>query len=130
MPVITVGEREEILREIVNEFMLPVLNKKGNDYTRYNTEAEEGSSNSNFVGLSQMIGDEYIDKYRVWSVFFLKHIQAIMTWISAREVESEAIEGRLTDSMNYLFILWSMLIEDELVDDPRGATDPKKPRTS
>lgn len=130
MPVITVGEREEILREIVNEFMLPVLNKKGNDYTRYNTEAEEGSSNSNFVGLSQMIGDEYIDKYRVWSVFFLKHIQAIMTWISAREVESEAIEGRLTDSMNYLFILWSMLIEDELVDDPRGTTDPKKPRTS
>jgi hypothetical protein len=118
--VITVREREEFLQAIVNKYMLPTLNTKGRDYTAYNAETKKKSANSNFSGLSEMMGDTHIDKFRVWSIFFLKHIQSILTWVATREVKSEKIEGRLTDALNYLVIFWSMLVEEGVIEDPRG----------
>ena len=119
MAIITVEDREEFLGNIVKKYMLPVLSQKGRDYTAY-TADEDGkvSANANFSALAEMLSDPNIDKYQVWSVFFLKHIQAILSWVATRSVESEEIEGRLTDALNYLVILWSMLVEDDTIEDP------------
>lgn len=119
MPVITVADRESFLEAIVKKHMLPVLAAKGRDYTAYNSEAHAKSANSNFIGVSEMLGDGHIDKFRVWSVFFIKHVQSILTWVATRTVTSEKIEGRLVDALNYLIIFWSMLVEDGVVPDPR-----------
>lgn len=117
--VISVADREEFLAAIVKKHMLPIMAAKGRDYTAYNAEAKAKSANSNFVGVAEMMGDSHIDKYRVWAVFFTKHLQSILTWIATRSVASEKIEGRLVDALNYLVILWSMLVEDGVVADPR-----------
>lgn len=117
--VISVADRKAFLEAIVAKHMLPVLDAKGHDYTAYNAEAKAKSANSNFAGVSEMLGDGHIDKFRVWAVFFIKHIQSILTWVATRKVESEKIEGRLTDALNYLIIFWSMLVEEGVVKDPR-----------
>ena len=116
-------ERAAFVQAVVKKYLLPVLAAKGNDYSSYATERYGGSAHANFMALADMLGDPAVDKYRVWLIYFGKHLQSVFTWMRARAVASEPLTGRITDLLNYLLIFWMMLVEDGLAEDPRGVTD-------
>lgn len=120
--VIKSSDRREFVMAIVDKYLMPVLDAKGRDYTDYVTEKYGGSSTANFSAISDLLGDTSFDRYRVWAVYFCKHLQSIFTWLRSRTMESESLDSRLLDAINYLLILWMMLTEDGLVKDPRTTT--------
>ena len=46
-------------------------------------------------------------------VYLLKHIDGINAYIDGHKSQRETVEGRITDAIVYLFLLHSMLTEDE-----------------
>ena len=51
---------------------------------------------------------------QAWAVFFLKHIDAITTFMTKPDLPvSEAPEGRFCDALNYLKLGWALLKERE-----------------
>lgn len=80
-----------------------ILQTKGLDYTRH-----EEDRLSNFKRSALAIG---IDPLQVWAIFFNKHVDAVMAFIKTGKVESEAIEGRLDDIVNYIYLLEGLLKE-------------------
>ena len=73
--------------------------------------------NSNFsrVGsvLKGVLSGPADEKYKVWAVYFYKHVDSILAWLSGRKLEKEGIESRIHDCLNYLEILLSMIKEEE-----------------
>ena len=104
-------ERIDLVRAIVEKRLIPVLNAKGPDYAGKDEEV-----NRNFFQVANRLG---VDQYRVWGVYFFKHVMAIETWLRSGALLSEPLEGRIVDAINYLLILWSMLLETDKVSDPR-----------
>ena len=48
---------------------------------------------------------------QVWSVYFHKHIDSIMTFVKKGELKSESIDSRIHDSINYLLLLNGLIKE-------------------
>jgi hypothetical protein len=124
----SVEERLDVVNAIIGRYVHPIMTAKGRDYTEYLVHTEGGvkgihvtSANANFQGVADLLSSRQgIDKYVTWAVYFVKHIQAILSWVCTRQVKSEPIESRMADAINYVFILWSMLVEDAIVEDPRN----------
>jgi len=95
-------ERQKITKELF-DWCLEVLERKGKDYL--NGE----SANSQFKNLSEQLG---ISVTQVWAVLFSKHITAIMNYVKNGQTESEPIESRILDAINYLAILNAIIKED------------------
>lgn len=106
-----IEERIEFVREKVEKVLIPILQKKGKDQTCL---SDNNDTNVNFKIISDFIGNKNIDKYQILLVYFVKHLLSIMTWIRTRELESEGLDSRIADAINYLLILWSMIEEDDL----------------
>lgn len=93
------------LNEFVDRFIdqqKDILKTKGHDY------AGEGDRLSNFKRVGQAIGQ---DALVAWAVYFLKHVDSILTFVRERKLASEPIEGRLLDAANYC-ILGAALVEE------------------
>jgi hypothetical protein len=80
-----------------------ILSSKGLDYTRH-----EEDRLSNFKRSAAAIG---LDPLQVWAIFVNKHLDAIMAFIKTGKAESEAIEGRFDDVINYMYLGEALLIE-------------------
>jgi len=102
-------ERVCFVKQVLEGYCLPVLRRKGPDYSGIE------NVNHNFEEGAERLG---VDKYVIWAVYFFKHMMALESWLKSRKLESEGLEGRLTDLINYLFILWSMLAEDKIISYP------------
>jgi hypothetical protein len=111
---LTIKQRAQLMKHLFDTKLIPVLAVKGEDYSRYASK-EATKANANFGALADMFKGSKLDKYHVWAVFMMKHIQAILTWVSQRKLEDEGIQGRFTDATNYLMIGWTMLIEDGVI---------------
>lgn len=81
-----------------------VLRTKGNDYTQGNDGAY-GTLKSFFVSAE----DIDLPPYKVLYVLLAKHLAAIKSFIKRGQVESEPIEQRIVDAVNYLFLLYKMI---------------------
>lgn len=81
---------------------MELLNKKGSDYS------SETDRLSNFKQISDKVK---IDPMKVWAIYFTKHLDAIYKFVSTGRLESEPIEERFKDAINYL-ILGYMLIKE------------------
>lgn len=57
----------------------------------------------------------------VWLIYFLKHIYAIISFCVKGKVESEPIQGRITDAINYLVLLEGLV--EEQTPPPQEAED-------
>lgn len=108
-------DRLELIREMFEQCNIPLLDKKGHDYSG------DEDANANFKIIASRMKAE-IDKYDVWQVFFEKHILAIYTWIKDRKVKSESLTERIVDASNYLFILYTLVCEDGIVGCDRTET--------
>lgn len=80
-----------------------ILKTKGSDYTRH-----EEDRLSNFKRSAAAIG---LTPLQVWAIFFNKHHDAIMAFIKTGKTESEGIEGRIDDCINYLYLLEAIIKE-------------------
>lgn len=83
-----------------------ILKTKGADYTRH-----EEDRLSNFKRSAAAIG---LTPIQVWAIFANKHWDAIMAFIKTGKTESEAIEGRLDDVINYIYLLEALIREDAI----------------
>lgn len=82
-----------------------ILKQKGADYTRHSADRL-----ANFKRGAEGLG---LSPLQVWAVYFSKHVDAIMSFVKTGKVESEAIEGRFDDAINYLY-LGEALIREQL----------------
>lgn len=96
-------EFRELLDE-VHQKCVELNETKGHDY------AGDEDALSNFKEAAARLG---IEKEKVWAVYADKHWQAVMTFCSQGQVESEPIEGRLLDVILYCQLLLGMIREDQ-----------------
>ena len=82
------------------------LDFKGHDYTG----AAEEDALANFKLVAHTTG---LTPLQVWSVYFHKHVDAIMTFIKKGELKSETIDSRILDAINYLLLLNGLIKETE-----------------
>ena len=56
---------------------------------------------------------EYLNlpEEKVLMVYLLKHIDGIASYIDGHDSQREPVEGRITDAIVYLFLLWGMFDE-------------------
>lgn len=81
-----------------------LLTQKGHDYTQ-GAVGDEGRL-KNFYSGADRIG---ISPMQVLATYMYKHWSAIETYVAKGKVESEAIEERIADAVNYLFLLYKMI---------------------
>lgn len=107
-------DKFDLLVEAARTRQDEILRTKGADYTR-----KDPDRLANFKNNAKGIG---ITAMQVWAVYFMKHIDAIMTYVQTGKVESEAITGRLDDAHNYLYLLEAMIDEQDECEpnDPIG----------
>jgi hypothetical protein len=80
-----------------------VQKAKGADY------AKESDRLANFRQASEQLG---LPMRQVWAVYFWKHVCAVLNHARRGKVESEPIEGRLQDLINYA-CLYAMIVAEE-----------------
>jgi len=98
-----------------------LLTQKGHDYTQ-GSKGDRGRL-KNFYDASERLG---IPARQVLAVYMHKHVSAIETFLQKGEVESEGIEGRIADTINYLLLLWKMVAYEKRREDgpaPAALTD-------
>ena len=80
------------------------LTSKGSDYTR-------GDSDRliNFKRSSEALG---VNSFQVLGVFLRKQMDPIWKYIKSGSIESEPIQSRIVDSINYLILLYALIAED------------------
>ena len=82
-----------------------IYNHKGNDYTRGKGDLDR---TDNFKMAAE---NNKVTPYQAWGVYFYKHVSAIWRFISDGKVESEPIEGRIHDVINYAILLLLLVKE-------------------
>lgn len=81
-----------------------LLTTKGHDYTQ--GAAGDKGRLKNFYTTAE---DANMTPYQALYVLMKKHWDAVKTFISKGQVESEPIEGRIYDTINYLLLLYKMV---------------------
>jgi|TARA_R110001606_G_scaffold289416_1_gene437425 hypothetical protein len=75
----------------------------------------------NFISTAKSIG---IEPMEVWAVFFNKHVQAILSHAGDPNMkQAEPIESRYADAINYLFLGFALLIQDDNKKDIISGTE-------
>jgi len=87
------------------QYCKEVLINKGNDYA-----PDTKDRLSNFREIAKRTVLNPLD---IWTVLFEKHILSIETYMSKRNLESESIEDRITDTINYLLLGEALILEDK-----------------
>jgi len=76
-------------------------------------EAYSGADKlGNFKRLSTLTNAS-IEK--VWFIYFTKHFDALSSFIREEYKDSESIEGRILDLINYLFLFYAILYEQQKI---------------
>jgi hypothetical protein len=101
---------KELLR-LFDEVVVPACRaemvKKNADYTAGKAE-EDGLANFNMIGM--LNGDGAM---KTWLTYYLKHTMAIIKYVRTGRVESEGIFGRFVDSINYCFLGYAIVMEQQ-----------------
>jgi hypothetical protein len=106
-----INDIKDFIHITAEKYLYPTLMKKGQDYAKqFDDKIVEDDTNNNFKQCAKRLNS--ISKYTVWSIYYLKHEMSLETWINQRDLKSEKLEGRLLDLINYLFILRTMIHED------------------
>jgi hypothetical protein len=94
-----------------------LLTVKGHDYTQ-GAAGDEGRL-KNFYTSGEKLG---LPPMQVLGVYMNKHLDAIFTFISKGRVESEPIEGRIEDAVNYLLLLYKLVAHEKRKAERAAAT--------
>lgn len=92
---------EFIEKELFPELMA-IMKSKGEAY----------SGHEDKFGNFKRIAQKYkIPITMVWAIYFGKHLDSLDSWLRGEYVDSEPIEGRIKDLINYLFLLYGLIEE-------------------
>lgn len=84
---------------------MEMIRKKNADYT-------QGTAKRDRIAAFRRIGgDINVPMTKVWAIFAQKHWGAVMKFVKDGQVESEPIDGRINDLINY-FVLLGAIIHD------------------
>ncbi len=119
----TSQERATYISKFLEERCFKLMATKGKEYSLSGEDV-----NNNFKRLSAELG---IPPQKILWIFLKKHLDAVLNYINTGKVESEHIDGRIADAVNYLLILSSLLAELEdgriiPVEKDYGIWDPKR----
>ncbi len=108
--MITHEQRQGIVDEFLKTYCFPVMAVKGEDYAGTDHQPDV---NLNFKKAADRWG---ITVLQAWGVYFGKHVDAIETFVRKGGVDSqsEPVLGRITDAVNYLFILLALLEDPDV----------------
>lgn len=103
LPSLVVLTKDEDFDSVIKE-CIKVLAVKGDDYT-----IGTGDRLHNFKSVAEFTG---MTPEQVLGVYFYKHVSAIFAYIkNGKQSESEPIEGRITDVINYMLLFNKMVQE-------------------
>ena len=91
------------IRKKIFKSCIDLTEKKGKDYTKGSEDVLSNFKEGNFLGLNP---------YQKLGVYFSKHIDSIYNYIKSEgKDESEPIETRIQDAINYLVFLQALIEE-------------------
>lgn len=85
---------------------IDLIKRKNADYTQGTAQKDR------IAAFRRVAGDIDTPMRKVWATFAQKHWGAVMKYIKDGQVESEPIDGRVNDLINY-FVLLGAIIDDE-----------------
>lgn len=93
------------LRNKIFDSCVELTRTKGEDYTKGNIDVLSNFKEGDFLGLTP---------YQTIGVYMKKHTDAIFNYIkTGGSCESEPIEERINDNINYLIFLQALIEEEE-----------------
>lgn len=99
--------KSEELYDLIDKKVMPkclaIMKSKGEAYSGIEDKL------GNFKRCSKLAGT---DIKKVWFVYFVKHFDALSAYIRGEYKDSEPIEGRIEDLINYLFLLRGIIEEE------------------
>jgi len=102
----TINERSKEINALLAG-CLALLESKGRAYSG------EEDANSNFKRNATLLG---MTKYQILAVYMNKHLDSINNAIKYNpempDDETEGMKGRIQDAINYLSILYTLIVED------------------
>ncbi len=103
-------------REYILNKAQDIMDAKQPEYTNKSIDVL-----NNFKTTAESIG---IKPMEVWAVFFNKHIQAILTHAGNPNMkQAEPIDSRYADAINYLFLGFSLLVDEQNKKDIISGTE-------
>tara|TARA_R110000824_G_scaffold87475_2_gene215637 strand:- start:2220 stop:2525 length:306 start_codon:yes stop_codon:yes gene_type:complete len=66
-----------------------------------------------FANFERIAKQTDFDKKMVLWIYLMKHIDGIASYLKGHRSQREDVEGRLTDAIVYLCILWGMIEEEK-----------------
>jgi len=102
-----------------------LLTVKGHDYTQ-GAKGDEGRL-KNFYTSAEALG---LTPLQVLGVYMKKHLDAVFTYIGKGKVESEPIEGRIHDAVNYLLLLNKLIVVEQRKADAHRSLPASQPSGS
>ena len=98
---------DEFYNLITDELLPPcfaIMKSKGESYSGLEDKL------GNFKRCSKLSGTRI---EQTWFTYFVKHFDALSSYIRGEYKDSEPIEGRIQDLINYLFLLYGILKEQK-----------------
>lgn len=100
--------KSEALYKLIKDDLLvkcmDIMKTKGEAYS--GVEDKLG----NFKRCAKLAG---VDIKKAWYIYFVKHFDALSSYIRGEYKDSEPIQGRIQDLINYLFLLYAILEEQQ-----------------
>jgi len=103
----------ELCDHIYQKELMPIMKGKGQAYSGQDDKL------GNFKRIAVQYG---ISPYLVWAIYFNKHKDALDAWLRGEYHDTEPINGRIDDLINYLFLLRGLIMEKEMEDDKKKET--------
>ena len=98
--------KKEELYKLIEDEVLPkckeIMMSKGEAYSGQEDKL------GNFKRCGKLAG---VDTKRAWFIYFAKHFDSLSSYIRGEYVDSEPIEGRIIDLINYLFLFYALIKE-------------------
>lgn len=113
-------KRAELIDHFLNTWIRPVMESKGGAYSR-----GEENCNSNFYRNAEAFGVHPLQP--CW-LYGLKHVDAISSWVKnglatgdwPADIAKESVESRIGDLINYALILYTIAVQEGILEDPSG----------
>ena len=102
-------ESKEFYKMVETEIMpkcMAIMKSKGEAY------AGQEDKLGNFKRCAKLAG---VVVKKAWFIYFVKHFDALSSFIRDEYKDSEPIEGRILDQINYLFLLYGILKEEGVI---------------
>ena len=100
--------KKENFYDLIMDEILPnciqILKTKGESYTLTDDRLIGFKKNAKLSGTTPL---------KLWLIFFAKHFDSITSYINENYSDSEPIETRIYDMINYLFLLYGLIYEQK-----------------